>query len=175
MQILNFGSLNIDHVYTVDHFVVPGETLCSANYQINAGGKGLNQSIALARAGVAVSHAGMIGGEGVFLKELLSSSGVPIKTIRFYHRRSPSFGGFCFPRGKQINAQHCISSRQTACISSDQRSVSHQGAALHFISPTGCISSTRSVVYHHANGVYIIRPKVCISSTIYRCIYSSRC
>ena len=48
MQILNFGSLNIDHVYNVDHFVAPGETLCSADYKINAGGKGLNQSIALA-------------------------------------------------------------------------------------------------------------------------------
>ena len=81
MQILNFGSLNIDHVYTVDHFVAPGETLCSADYQINAGGKGLNQSIALARAGVAVSHAGMIGGEGVFLKELLSSSGVDVENV----------------------------------------------------------------------------------------------
>ena len=81
MQILNFGSLNIDHVYTVDHFVAPGETLLSADYQINAGGKGLNQSIALARAGVAVSHAGMIGGEGVFLKELLSSSGVDVENV----------------------------------------------------------------------------------------------
>ena len=40
MQILNFGSLNIDHVYNVDHFVTPGETLCSADYKINAGGKG---------------------------------------------------------------------------------------------------------------------------------------
>ena len=69
MQVLNFGSLNIDHVYTVDHFVAPGETLLSADYQINAGGKGLNQSIALARAGVAAAHAGMIGGEGVFRSE----------------------------------------------------------------------------------------------------------
>jgi ribokinase len=50
MQILNFGSLNIDHVYNVDHFVALGETLCSADYKINAGGKGLNQSIALAKA-----------------------------------------------------------------------------------------------------------------------------
>ena len=27
MKILNFGSLNIDHVYQVPHFVQPGETL----------------------------------------------------------------------------------------------------------------------------------------------------
>ena len=51
MQILNFGSLNIDHVYTVDHFVAPGETLSSTAYQVNAGVKGLNQSVALSRAG----------------------------------------------------------------------------------------------------------------------------
>ena len=76
MQVLNFGSMNIDHVYTVDHFVAPGETLSSSNYRINAGGKGLNQSIALARAGVATLHAGMIGKEGIFLKDLLESSGV---------------------------------------------------------------------------------------------------
>ena len=37
MQVLNFGSLNIDHVYTVDHFLAPGKTLCSADYRINAG------------------------------------------------------------------------------------------------------------------------------------------
>jgi hypothetical protein len=42
--VLNFGSLNIDHVYQVDHVVRPGETLPSANYQVFAGGKGANQS-----------------------------------------------------------------------------------------------------------------------------------
>jgi len=56
MRILNFGSLNIDYVYSVPHFVRPGETLASSNYQIFAGGKGLNQSIALAKAGAKVYH-----------------------------------------------------------------------------------------------------------------------
>ena len=76
MQILNFGSLNIDHVYTVDHFVAPGETLSSTAYRVNAGGKGLNQSVALSRAGVHTLHAGMIGKDGLFLKKLLEDSGV---------------------------------------------------------------------------------------------------
>lgn len=76
MQVLNFGSLNIDHVYAVDHFVAPGETLSSTNYQINAGGKGLNQSVALSRAGVQTFHAGMIGKDGLFLKETLEAAGV---------------------------------------------------------------------------------------------------
>lgn len=76
MQVLNFGSLNIDHVYQVEHFVNAGETLAAADYTVNAGGKGLNQSVALARAGVKTFHAGMIGRDGVFLKEILEESGV---------------------------------------------------------------------------------------------------
>lgn len=51
MKILNFGSLNIDKVYQVDNFVRPGETISSKNLNFFCGGKGLNQSIALAKAG----------------------------------------------------------------------------------------------------------------------------
>lgn len=81
MQVLNFGSLNIDHVYMVDHFVAPGETLSSSGYQVNAGGKGLNQSIALGRAGVKTFHAGMIGKDGLFLKKLLEDSNVNTENL----------------------------------------------------------------------------------------------
>ncbi len=76
MRILNFGSLNIDHVYNVADFVKPGETISAENYSRFCGGKGLNQSIALARAGAEVLHAGRIGSDGLFLKEKLESSGV---------------------------------------------------------------------------------------------------
>ncbi len=75
-EVLNFGSLNIDHVYGVPHFVRPGETLSSDSYSIFAGGKGLNQSIALARAGVKTAHAGKIGPDGDFLLKTLHESGV---------------------------------------------------------------------------------------------------
>lgn len=70
------GSLNIDYVYRVPHFVQPGETISSYGREIFAGGKGLNQSIALARAGAQVIHGGMIGPDGAFLKEPLEDSGV---------------------------------------------------------------------------------------------------
>ena len=50
MKILNFGSLNLDYVYTVDHMAAAGETLASEGLQVFCGGKGLNQSIALAKA-----------------------------------------------------------------------------------------------------------------------------
>ena len=51
LRILNFGSMNLDYVYRVPHFVAPGETLAAEGQSLNPGGKGLNQSIALARAG----------------------------------------------------------------------------------------------------------------------------
>ena len=75
-RILNFGSLNIDHVYSVPRFLQPGETLSATAYEVFPGGKGLNQSIALARAGANVWHAGKIGTEGVWLRELLDAAGV---------------------------------------------------------------------------------------------------
>jgi len=77
MKILNFGSLNVDYVYSVEHFVRPGETLSASRREVFAGGKGLNQSVALARAlgkttDIEVYHAGGIGkAEGGFLKQLL--------------------------------------------------------------------------------------------------------
>ena len=76
MKVLNFGSVNIDYTYQVPHFVRPGETLSASVVTRNAGGKGFNQSIALARAGCAVHHAGHIGADGMFLKELLAENGV---------------------------------------------------------------------------------------------------
>lgn len=57
-RILNFGSLNTDYVYKVDHILRGGETIQSESRTVFPGGKGLNQSIALVRAGLSVCHAG---------------------------------------------------------------------------------------------------------------------
>ncbi|MEA5144393.1 MAG: ribokinase [Oscillibacter sp.] len=83
MRILNFGSLNIDHTYQVEHFVRPGETLSASAYEIHCGGKGLNQSIALARSGAQVWHAGAVGaGDGGLLLHALGEAGVNTDLIR---------------------------------------------------------------------------------------------
>lgn len=82
MRVLNFGSLNLDYVYGVDHFVLPGETQDSLSRSVKHGGKGLNQSIALARAGAAVSHAGCIGTGGEPLEALLRENGVDTSCLR---------------------------------------------------------------------------------------------
>lgn len=82
MKVLNFGSLNLDYVYSVDHMVTPGETLASYGMNVFCGGKGLNQSIALAKAGVEVYHAGLIGEEGEILLKTCQEGGVDSRYIR---------------------------------------------------------------------------------------------
>ncbi|MCQ2449263.1 MAG: ribokinase [Clostridia bacterium] len=76
MKVLNFGSINIDKTYLVDHFVQPGEAKTSLKLQTFSGGKGLNQSIALALGGAEVHHLGCVGADGDFLIEMLEEKGV---------------------------------------------------------------------------------------------------
>jgi len=84
MRFLNYGSVNIDLIFTVDHIVKGGETLQSTSLTRSAGGKGANQSAALAKAGATVFHAGKVGRDGDFLLQLLTSYGVDVSLIRTY-------------------------------------------------------------------------------------------
>ena len=72
MSLLNFGSCNIDYVYSLEKIVSPGETVSTYSLELFEGGKGLNQSIAAARAGMNVYHAGCIGADGKMLSSMLS-------------------------------------------------------------------------------------------------------
>lgn len=82
MKILNFGSLNIDHVYSVNEFVKPGETLLSNAYNMYSGGKGLNQSVAIAKTGLPVYHAGLMGQEGKILLHALRKENINTEFIK---------------------------------------------------------------------------------------------
>ena len=82
MKVLNFGSLNLDLVYQMDHFIRPGETFAAWRLDKFPGGKGLNQSIALARAGARVYHAGNVGPDGEALVEALQNAGVDTCFVR---------------------------------------------------------------------------------------------
>ena len=73
MKILNFGSINKDFFYIVDDFVKPGETISSNRYDIKIGGKGLNQSVGISKAGNRVYHAGIINKEDKFILDKLKS------------------------------------------------------------------------------------------------------
>ena len=88
MKVPNLGSLNIDYVYPVEHFVTAGETILTGELQVNSGGKGLNQSAALARAGLEVWHAGLLGAESASLAETLNRFGVNTRLMRTVQERS---------------------------------------------------------------------------------------
>lgn len=81
-MILNFGSVNIDNCYQVRDFVRVGETISALEVTRHAGGKGFNQSVALARAGAKVCHAGCIGEDGLFLRDMLCAAGVDTDFLR---------------------------------------------------------------------------------------------
>lgn len=84
MKICCFGSLNLDHVYRVGDIVHPGETISAIDLGYVCGGKGLNQSIAMARAGAQVWHAGNVGQDeaGGLLKAALETERVDVSLIR---------------------------------------------------------------------------------------------
>lgn len=82
MKILNLGSLNLDHFYELEDFVRPGETISARHMRTALGGKGYNQSLALARAGAGVCHAGQVGAAGDALVKSLQQAGVDTGLIR---------------------------------------------------------------------------------------------
>ena len=82
MRFVNFGSLNIDYTFGVDKIVCAGQTISSVSEQRFPGGKGLNQSLAAARAGCELYHAGLIGDDGGFLKELLQEADVDCRFLK---------------------------------------------------------------------------------------------
>ena len=84
--ILNLGSLNVDRVVRVPHIVRPGETIAATSLTMFAGGKGANQSVALARAGVNVAHAGKIGADGRWLLDKLAGEGIDTSRVRILRR-----------------------------------------------------------------------------------------
>lgn len=103
MKVLNIGSMNLDYVYQVDHIVQPGETESAGSRSIFLGGKGMNQSVALARAGVEVYHGGMLGPDGQAFLDACGECGVNSDFIRTVSE----------PTGHTIiqidhNAQNCI-------------------------------------------------------------------
>jgi ribokinase len=102
-RILNFGSLNLDQVYRVDAFVQPGETKSSLSLETHCGGKGLNQSVAAARAGAEVWHAGQIGCDGDMLYEKLQENGVNLTLLE----RNSGVSGHAIIQVDN-NGQNCI-------------------------------------------------------------------
>ena len=103
MRVLNIGSMNLDYVYTVDHIVSPGETEASHEMNVFLGGKGMNQSVALAKAGAEVYHGGMIGDDGQPFLDACHEYGVHGEYIKQVNTKT---GHAIIQIDK--NAQNCI-------------------------------------------------------------------
>lgn len=78
MDIIVFGSINMDLVVSTPHLPIPGETIIGSEFQTVPGGKGANQAVACARLGVSTELIGRVGADsfGEILKSNLSSAGV---------------------------------------------------------------------------------------------------
>ena len=81
MKIYSLGSLNIDYVYQMPHFVQPGETISSTRLDIFRGGKGLNQSVALGKAGATVIHGGFANKNDSWLIDVLKNANVDVSHL----------------------------------------------------------------------------------------------
>ena len=103
MKILNIGSMNLDMVYQMDHIVQPGETEASSGMNVFLGGKGINQSMAAAKAGAEVYHGGMIGEDGQPFLDACKEYGVDSRYIRKVKGKS----GHAIIQIDR-NAQNCI-------------------------------------------------------------------
>ncbi len=80
-QIIVIGSANADLVIHSPKMPNLGETLTGSNFQVNAGGKGLNQAVAIAKLGGNVSFCGCVGNDanGELLLDELKNNNVDFK------------------------------------------------------------------------------------------------
>lgn len=69
-------------MYRVTQIAGSGETVAAKAYDIFPGGKGLNQSLAAAKAGATVTHAGAIGADANWLLDLLASAGADVEQVQ---------------------------------------------------------------------------------------------
>ncbi|WP_448658435.1 ribokinase [Sphingomonas sp. CJ99] len=77
------GSINVDHVLSVDRLPRPGDTLIARTIRRLPGGKGANQAVAAARMGARVAMTGATGddSDGAWMREVLFAEGVDLSDV----------------------------------------------------------------------------------------------
>ena len=77
------GSLNLDLVATTRRLPGPGETVLGTAFAEHAGGKGLNQAVAAARAGASVAFIGAVGDDeaGHRLRAVAVNDGIDVSGL----------------------------------------------------------------------------------------------
>lgn len=81
MSVIVIGSANLDTAVSVHRHPGPGETLLARDAVSGAGGKGLNQAVAVARSGADTWFAGAVGDDdgGRRLRDVLLDEGVRLR------------------------------------------------------------------------------------------------
>lgn len=82
-RIVVLGSANLDLVFHQERLPAPGETIFGQSLDRVPGGKGLNQAIAMTRAGGEVAFIGCVGDddEGAQLSRLMADEGVDVHRL----------------------------------------------------------------------------------------------
>lgn len=77
------GSVNLDVVVVGDRLPRPGETVLGTGYAEYPGGKGLNQAVAAARAGVLTKLCACVGADdaGMMLRRVASDAGIGLDNL----------------------------------------------------------------------------------------------
>ncbi|MFQ5783485.1 MAG: PfkB family carbohydrate kinase [Alphaproteobacteria bacterium] len=89
-MIVDFGSINVDLVVRVAALPRPGETVLAPGYDAVAGGKGANQAVAAARAGVRVHMVGSVGRDGFAAAALADMRAAGVDLTAVAERDSPT-------------------------------------------------------------------------------------
>jgi len=78
------GSANLDLVATTDRLPAPGETVLGDTFAEHAGGKGLNQAVAAARAGATTSFCAAVGSDDAArqLLAIMAADGIDAAAVR---------------------------------------------------------------------------------------------
>lgn len=168
MKLLVYGSLNIDIVLQVDHFVAAGETIQAKETVVFPGGKGLNQAIAIARAGSSVHMAGSIGTDGEFLVTLMKDNGVDSSQVHrvdgltgtAYIQVEPS-GQNCIVLAKNANGTNSVAMISQVLAGFDQ------GDILLLQNEINCLAELIGMA--HAKGMRIYLNPSPYNETIAQC------
>lgn len=84
VEVAVLGSANLDVIAGVPSIPAPGETVLATDRQEQAGGKGLNQAVAVARAGARTRLLAAVGDDeaGRTLLEVAAEAGIDVSQVR---------------------------------------------------------------------------------------------
>lgn len=152
--IINFGSINIDHVYRVPHIVTPGETLASYELSTGLGGKGANQSAALARAGASVTHIGRVSRNDQWAVNMLGESGVNVENIELVEEVS-GHAIIQVDKGGENAIVLCGGANQSFAVQTLKSIIRNAAGCEYFLMQNECNLLPEAFEIAHAKGLKI--------------------